>query len=458
MVWCVLHHPPEPTDMATLSTENVNANPKRVVLVDFDWGDADLMPELLRRPGVAVRLVAGNHAQDPGLRVAEMCGLPRTLDLADLTREIFDMALVGESSSRRSQLESLLLALGTPCLTPQEFLRGKPGDPAPPTAIEAPLALHAAALEHTLGGGDFDALVEQALPDLGADAPVSPQPVALPNHPRILITSFEDFPSHEARAHLEDALKDLVYRSGAGTAELHAGDSASLQLLAQIGPEDKLLRGLVDLANEMGTPQVITRLSEPGLGKAWGAWPFRTSQRRGVLAAASLDPQAGWSEWQKMVDELRTSWDEQDRERAGASFPFTPLRSPGWLSCEEFGARIELALERNRHDRMRFELHRLDFPEAAMAVQALCGWLPGQIRDTDCICRPSPGSVLLLNAGPAEGFVYLRRRLLALWDTAWRDSGAAPPAPALVDQHVAMAGPEDAEAFLVAAGAWLTRR
>jgi len=444
--------------MATLSTENVNANPKRVVLVDFDWGDADLMPELLRRPGVAVRLVAGNHAQDPGLRVAEMCGLPRTLDLADLTREIFDMALVGESSSRRSQLESLLLALGTPCLTPQEFLRGKPGEPPPPPAIEAPLALHAAALEHTLGGGDFDALVEQALPDLGADAPVTPQPVAPTNHPRILITSFEDFPSHEARAHLEEALKELVSRSGAGTAELHAGDSASLQLLAQIGPEDRLLSGLVDLANEMGTPQVITRLSEPGLGKAWGAWPFRTAQRRGVLAAAALDPKAGWGEWQKMVDELRTSWDEQDRERAGASFPFTPLRSPGWLEQEEFGARIELALERNRHDRMRFELHRLDFPEAPMAVEALCGWLPGQIRDTDCICRPAHGSVLLLNAGPAEGFTYLRRRLLALWDTAWRDSGAAPPAPALVDQHVAMAGPEDAEAFLAAAGAWLSRR
>ena len=457
MVGCVLHRPLEPTDMATLSTENVNANPKRVVLVDFDWADADLMPELLRQPGVAVRLVAGNHAQDAGLRVAEMCGLPRTLDLADLTREIFDMALVGESSSRRSQLESLLLALGTPCLTPQEFLRGKPGDSAPPTAIEAPLALHAAALEHTLGGGDFDALVEQALPDLGEDAPVSPQPVPAPHHPRILITSFGDFPSHEARAHLEDALKELVFRSGAGTAELHTGDSGSLQLLAQVGPEDKLLRGLVDLANEMGTPQVITRLSEPGLGKAWGAWPFRTSQRRGVLAAAALDPQAGWGEWQKMVDELRTSWDEQDRERAGASFPFTPLRSAGWLEVEEFGARIELALERNRHDRMRFELHRLDFPEAPMAIEALCGWLPGQIRDTDCICRPQPGSVLMLNAGPAEGFVYLRRRLLALWDTAWRDSGAAPPAPALVDQHVAMAGPEDAEAFLSAAGAWLTR-
>lgn len=443
--------------MATLQTENVNANPKRVVLVDFDWADADLMPELLRQPGVAVRLVAGTHAQDPGLRIAEMCGLPRTLDLADLTREIFDMALVGESSSRRTQLESLLLALGTPCQTPQEFLRGKPDEAARATAIEAPLALHAAALEHTLGGGDFDTLVEQALPDLGADAPVSPQPVVAHSHPRILITGFEDFPSAEARSHLEEALKELVQRSGAGTAELHAGDRASLQLLAQVGPEDKLLRGLVELANELGTPQVVTRLSEPGLGRAWGAWPFRTAQRRGVLAAAALDPRLGWGDWQRMVDELRTSWDEQDRERVGATFPFTPMRSPGWLAVDEFGARIELALERNRHDRMRFELHRLDFPDAPAAVEALCGWLPGQIRDTDCICRAAACSVVVLNAGPPEAFANLRRRLLALWDTAWRDSGAAPPAPALVDQHVAMAGPEDAEAFLAAAGAWLSR-
>ena len=32
----------------------------------------------------------------------------------------------------------------------------------------------------------------------------------------------------------------------------------------------------------------------------------------------------------------------------------------------------------------------------------------------------------------------------------WRDAGRTPPSPALVDQHVAMAGPEDAEGFLAA--------
>lgn len=91
-----------------------------------------------------------------------------------------------------------------------------------------------------------------------------------------------------------------------------------------------------------------------------------------------------------------------------------------------------------------------------MAIEQMCVWLPGQLRDTDCLCRPAERSVLLLTAGPSEAFLHLRRRILALWDTAWRDAGRTPPSPAVVDQHVAMAGPEDAESFLAAAGAWLT--
>ncbi|HTR97577.1 MAG TPA: hypothetical protein VMH61_06700 [Candidatus Acidoferrales bacterium] len=432
---------------------------RRVVLIDFDWQDADLMPQLLRRPGVSVRLVAGEDGQDAGVRVAELCGLPRTLDLADLTREIFDLALIGERSSRRTQLESLLLALGTPCQTPGEFLRGHAeAVPSMLPTIEAPLALHAAALEHSLGGVDFDALVEQALPDLGADAPVAPRPVETVSPPRVRIISLEDFPSREARARLEGALKGLVVDTGAGTAELHAGDAGSLQLVAQVGPEDKLLRGLIDLAHEMGTPQVVTRLSEPGKGRAWGAWPFKTMQRSGVLAASAIDPDQGWAQWQRMVDELRSTWDEEDREKAGAAFPFVPQRTSGWIENEEFRQCVEFACERHRRDRMRFELHRLDFPDASNAVDRLCAWLPGQLRDTDSITRPSALTVLLLVAGAADGFVHLRRRVLALWDTAWRDSGASPPAPALVDQHVELAGPEDAPVFAATAAEWLAGR
>ena len=109
--------------MAALANDPAAAAPRRLLLIDFDWPDADWLPEIFRSPGASVRLVAGDGPHDPGVRLAEVCGLPRTLDLADLTREIFDVALVGERSSRRTQLESLLVALGTPCLTPEEYLR-----------------------------------------------------------------------------------------------------------------------------------------------------------------------------------------------------------------------------------------------------------------------------------------------------------------------------------------------
>lgn len=441
--------------MATPDPEHEPDMPRRVVLIDFDWQDADLLPELLKRPGVSVRLVAGERAHDPGVRVAELCGLPRTLDLADLTREIFDLAIVGERSSRRTQLESLLLALGTPVQTPAEVLDGNPETPAEPPAIEAPLALHAATLEHTLGGETMDTLLEHALPDLGADAPVTPQPVPEPADPHWRVASLDDFPSPESRARLESALKELVGVSGANTAELHAGDVGPLHLVAQVGPEDKLLKGLVDLASELGTPQVVTRLSEPGKGRTWGAWPFRTTQRRGVLAVAAIDSATGMSQWQTMVEDLRNTWDEEDRERAGTSFPYTPLRESGWLDATEFRKRLELALERNRHDRMRFELHRIEFPEQPEALQALAAELPAQVRDTDCLARSGTASLLLLTAGGGDSFTHLRRRLLQLWDRAWRELGTNTPAPAIVDHCVTMAGPEDAETFLAAAHDWL---
>src|SRR5262249_53457945 len=180
--------------MATLPHDPAVPMPRRLLLIDFDWRDADWLPELFREPGVSVRLVAGDGPQDPGVRIADLCGLPRTVDLADLTREIFDLAVVGERSSRRTQLESLLVALGTPCTTPDEYRRGHGNGGAARPGVEATLALHAAALEQSLAG-TVEALVDQALPGLDEPTPLAPRPVAPSAPPRIGAVTLEDFPS-----------------------------------------------------------------------------------------------------------------------------------------------------------------------------------------------------------------------------------------------------------------------
>lgn len=130
---------------------------RRLVLVDFDWDDAELVPALLRQPGLSVGLVTGQRPDDAGMRLAELCDLPRTLDLTDLTRELFTLALVSGRSPRRAHVESLLQAMGTPSQTPQGFL-GPPAagreEPAPPEAafdLAAALLLHAEILDDALG-------------------------------------------------------------------------------------------------------------------------------------------------------------------------------------------------------------------------------------------------------------------------------------------------------------------
>ena len=442
--------------MATVPMHAVNGATRRVVLIDFGWQDADLMPELLSQPGISVRLVAGAHPEDPGLRVAELCGLPRTLDLADLTREIFDVALVGEASSRRTQIEGLLLALGTTCSTPQEYLGGGSAAPDHGPAIEAPLALHAAAFEHAMGGGDFAALVEHALPDLAEDSALPPRPAREREPREPAVPSLADFPSPADRQGLESALRHMVENTGAVGAELHAGSLDRVERVAQVGPEDPLLRGLIDLALQLGTPQVVTRLSEPQKGKAWGAWPFRTTQRRGVLAAAAIEPGEGFAAWQNMVGELRDRWDERDRAQAGPAFPMLPDGGAGWLDPEAFHDHLELAVDRNRRDGLRFELHRLEFAEAPEAMEAMAEWLPQTLRDTDRLCRPAPRVVLLLTAGPAQGYTHLRRRVLVMWETVWRSAARPLPVPEPGEQSAVLGAPEDAPELLATATAWLT--
>lgn len=446
---------PYPADVMTAHPPTVNGSARRVVLVDFDWIDADLVPQLLQLPGVSVRLVAGERSDDAGVRLAELCGLPRTVDLADLTREIFDLALVSERSPRRTQIEGLLLALGTPSASPHSFLSaGTNGDTTP--AVEAPLELHAAVFETTLGGGSFDAIVEQALPDFSPEAPTEPQPMRPTGRAHVVVPSLDDFPSVEDRRGLEAAIRELMANTGAGRAEIHMGGPDSMELVVELGPQDPLLKGLVALAVQLGTPQVVETVMGQSPGKAWGAWPFRTTQRHGVIAAAAIDPASGWASWQKTVDELRTTWDQHDREIAGAAFPLLADTRAGWLGAEEFTVRVELSLERHRRDGLRFALHRLSFPGAPGAVDGLCMELPKQLRETDCIARPTPTTILLLTAGPRDGFTHARRRLMTLWERAWAENGNPPPAPAVTDERIEMLTPGDGELFMTTAAGWLS--
>lgn len=441
--------------MATELDPPASLTPRRLVLVDFDWDDADLVPRLVRHPGSSVRLVAGCGPEDPGLRLAELCGLPRTTDLADLTREIFDLALVSERSRRRTQIEGLLLALGTPSVSPQSFLEHATEDAATTPGVEVPLALHAAAFETALGGESFDAIVEQALPDLVEEGPSRPQPVPQRVSRGIVVTTLEDFPSTEDRKKLENALRETMRATGAEHAELHLGTHDDLEMVIEMGPGDSLLKGLIALALELGTPQVVTSVTGSEEGRTWGAWPFRTAQRRGVVAAAGMGPAADWSAWQRTVEGLRGAWDREDKERAGPAFPMLPDPHRSWLDREQFSARLELALERNRIDGMRFALHRLTFPRKPEAVDRLAEVMPDQLRDTDCICRPSPHHVLVLTAGPRDHFPHLRRRILSHWQEAWTGLGFERPIPGITDERIEMTNAEDAEAFLARAGEWV---
>ena len=442
--------------MTLSATTPHDAPPKRVVLVDFDWRDADLLPELLARPGLSVRLVAGQRSDGAGLKMAELCELPRTLDLADLTREIFDLAVVSERSPRRTQIEGLLLALGTPWVSPESLLRGADLTHAHTPAVEAPLALHAVALESALGGADFDALIEQALPDIGDGAPTAPRSVAPAGRSELRLPSLAEFPSLEDRQGLERALADLASGTGAQAAELRAGHSGDVELLVRVGDEDPLLAGLIDLALSQNTPQVISRLTGPHEGKAWGAWPFRTTRSRGVIAAGAIDPASGWTTWQQTVEGLRQAWDLHDREQAAPAFPLVPDDQQGWLDPEDFRTAISLAIARNQRDGLSFAVHRFELANRPEALGALCERLPSQLRDTDRLFRPEQRIVLLLTTCSVEAFGPVRRRINALWEAVWKESGAPAPAPAFVESRTGLTEPAEAERFLATATGWLS--
>jgi hypothetical protein len=432
----------------TLIPAEAQGASRRIVLIDLDWQEADFVPELLRQPGINVSLVAGESDQNAGVRVAELCGLPHTVELADLTREIFDLALVGEHSARRTQVERLLTALGTPISSPQAFFSRV----APNAVHDMPDETESWSTGHEASGptdrDNLDATLARALPDLSATSLGVMEPSS-----SLERAGEDDLPAPDDRFGLDRALARWVQDTSAAAAELHAGTGDQLELACRNGAPDPLLTALVNLAHRLGTPHVVVRLDGPDRGRAWGAWPFRTRGYRGVLAAAGVEPVEGRAAWEQAVQSLRVSWEKWEHESTRDEAGFAARMA--WLEAEQFRSEMSLAVERNRRDGIHAAAHRLHFADASVSIEIFCGKLPGQLRDSDRMCRPTPRDVLILHGGPPASFAHVRRRLVALWEEAWRQGGHTSPAPPITEERVELVSGEDSIAFLATPSRWL---
>ncbi len=429
--------------MATLDSIVHDGDLKRIVLIDFDWADADLMPELLRHPGLSVRLVAGASADDAGVRVAELCGVPRTLELADLTRETFDLALVGDASPRRAHVLGLVHAFGTPVLSPHTFLGGLRGFER---RRRVPMSAGARALG-ALTGDDVAALVEHAIPDLAETEPAAKPPAARWSD------ESQPMPLPGDRLGLERLIAQLADRTGAFASALMVQRGETFSFPATNGADDPLLRSLGELALRLDAPQVVCRMNGTEPGRVWGAWPFRTREHRAVLLAAGLAPDGGAEAWERASFELRYTW-----ERAGADVTGSPEERfrNRWLTPAEFRSRLRLAIERHQRDDRRCAIHRLHLDGAPGMLEVLCQRVPEVLRATDCLCHPAPGIVLLLVSGTVPEYARVRARIDALWSQCWRESGR--DAPPIGDERIELLSSADAEVFMTAASGWLLAR
>jgi hypothetical protein len=413
---------------------------RRLVLIDFDWEDSDLLPELLRRSDVSVRLVAGEKLNDAGMRVAELCGLRSTTELADLTREIFDLALVGEHSARRGQIERLLDALGTPVVAPRDFL-GAQGENGWHDASAPDTARIRESHEN------LSDMIARAIPDL-----TLPERHESSVAPTVPARSAEP-PRFEDRAGLERALARWMADGGATTAELRAGEGSRIERLCRGGPQDPLLETLIASAITADAAQVVSAVEGSEPGRLWGAWPIRSRRVRGVLAAAAIDANAR-AHWSRIAREISERWLRDEDERALPRAPRESEMRDGWLPAASFRARLELAVERNRRDGLRFSVHRVGIPDAPHLEEFL-RHLPEGVRGTDFLCRAGARHVLMLVSGSPETFAHVRRRLVGLWERSGSaDSGSRSHGP-LTDECIELVGPADAEGFLSAVDDWL---
>jgi hypothetical protein len=407
-------------------------SPRRLVLIDFDWHDADLLPALLRMRGVSIRLVTGSTSEDAGVRVAALCGLRRSVEVADLTREIFDLALVGERSPRRPQLERLLRALGTPIESPMAFARN--GD----------------AMERR-GPDETAPASPDASPENGVGGEVAgwaSHGIAAAIDREAATTAEHSMPAPDDLPALERSLAGWLAATGASAASLHLARGDSLSRVCRSGPEDPLLEALVALAFRLDRPQVMTCEDGPQRGRLWAAWPFQSARRRGVVAVGGAEA-SGRAPWESVVRALSLAWRVAE-EGESPEPPHLTLLEP-----DAFTHRLRLAVDRHHADGFRFALYRLTFEGPEAVLDTLLRVLPERLRGTDCVCRPAPQELLLLCAGTAHAFAHVRRRIDQLWREAWGTHGAGGDPGAIAEERVDLAGAEGAHAFLVAARDWM---
>jgi len=412
----------------------------RVVLIDFDWHDLDYVPQLLRRPEITIGMVAGARPDDVGVRVAELCGVRQSVDLADLTREFFDLAIVGESSPRRAQVERLLQALGTPVTFPREIANDLALVIQRARAVTAPPAEN--------GTANLAVMLDHAIPDLGFDDAGASATEIAPTE-----TFSRAWPERDDRAGLERVLAARRESTSATAVELHSSQGGRTERWVGIGPEDPLLRALAHLALDLETAQIVSPVNGDAPARIYGAWPFRVEERRVVLAVAGIDGSEERATWERWVRELKEQWTRDEQRRVAALAGPKPR---GWLDVETFRRELDRAVDRNQDHHAPCAVHRLRFQGSTAAVERLCGTLPAQLRAGDGICRPAPTDVLLLWSGARHDFTHLRRRLIAIWEHAWRDAGEPGPAPPIMDERIELDGPEDMTSFREAASHWIS--
>ncbi len=410
-------------------------SPRRIVLIDFDWQDADSLPGLLRMPGVSIRLVAGTSSEDAGVRVASLCGLPRSTELADLTREIFDVALVSERSPRIEQLDRLLRALGTPVESPQSFLRNGHHEERR-DVLREPLGEPDEIGVDAIAGDSW--LPEGLRPFASDEAAASSGPIVLP-------------PPDDALG-LERCLASWVAETSASGASIHLAAGEGLARLCRFGPEDPLLESLAALAFRLDTPHVMRREDGSQRGRLWAAWPFHTEHRRAVVAVAGAEGAMARAVWESAVQSLCIAWSVAEHGET----PDTPRLT--LLEPVAFTHRLQMAVDRHHAEGFRFALYRLTFAGPEAALTTLLAELPDRLRGTDCVCRPAADELLLLCAGSARAYQQVRRRIEFLWRQACGTLSESAGASTIHDERIELSGVPGASGthdFLASAQDWV---